>query len=31
MDHVYTQLPLALTAAGISIALYTAAALFLTG
>jgi Na+/H+ antiporter NhaC len=31
MDHVYTQLPLALTAAGISIALYTAGALFLTG
>ena len=31
MDHVYTQLPLALTAAGISIALYTAGALFLVG
>ncbi len=31
MDHVYTQLPLALTAAGLSIALYTAGALFLTG
>ncbi len=31
MDHVFTQLPLALTAAGISIALYTAAALFLVG
>ncbi len=31
MDHVYTQLPLALTAAGVSIALYTATALFLTG
>jgi len=31
MDHVYTQLPLALTAAGISIVLYTAGALFLTG
>ncbi len=31
MDHVFTQLPLALAAAGISIALYTAAALFLTG
>ncbi|MCP4302965.1 MAG: sodium:proton antiporter [Gammaproteobacteria bacterium] len=31
MDHVFTQLPLALTAAGISIALYTAGALFLTG
>jgi len=31
MDHVFTQLPLALAAAGISIALYTATALFLTG
>lgn len=31
MDHVYTQLPLALTAAGISIALYSAGALFLVG
>jgi len=31
MDHVFTQLPLALAAAGISIGLYTAAALFLTG
>jgi Na+/H+ antiporter NhaC len=31
MDHVYTQLPLALTAAGLSIILYTGAALFLTG
>ena len=31
MDHVFTQLPLALAAAGISITLYTTLALFLTG
>jgi Na+/H+ antiporter NhaC len=31
MDHVYTQLPLAMTAAGISIVLYTAGALLITG
>jgi Na+/H+ antiporter NhaC len=31
MDHVFTQLPMALLAAGISIALYTTAALFLVG
>ena len=31
MDHVFTQLPLALTAAGIAITLYTLGALFLTG
>lgn len=31
MDHVYTQLPLALSAAGLSIVLCTAGALFLTG
>lgn len=31
MDHVFTQLPLALTAAGISITLYTTVALFLVG
>lgn len=31
MDHVFTQLPMALLAAGISITLYTAAALFLVG
>lgn len=31
MDHVFTQLPLALSAAGISILLYTGGALFLTG
>ncbi len=30
MDHVFTQLPLALTAAGIAIALYTAGAMFLS-
>ncbi|MCH9694192.1 MAG: sodium:proton antiporter [Gammaproteobacteria bacterium] len=31
MDHVFTQLPLAMTAAAISIVLYTAGALFLVG
>ncbi len=31
MDHVYTQLPLALAAAGFSIVLYTSLALFLVG
>lgn len=31
MDHVFTQLPLALSAATIAITLYTAGALFLTG
>tara|TARA_R110002096_G_scaffold154_6_gene785 strand:- start:30432 stop:31949 length:1518 start_codon:yes stop_codon:yes gene_type:complete len=31
MDHVFTQLPLALSAAAIAITLYTAGALFLTG
>lgn len=31
MDHVFTQLPIALIAAGLSIVLYTVAALFLVG
>lgn len=31
MDHVFTQLPIALSAAGISIALYTALAMYVIG